>query len=450
MFDEILTILTKLRSTNGRLEKESILRTINSPSVEQAFKMVVAYTYNPYHNFYVRKFKQPEKTTGMASFDHMITHLDNLRNRTLTGNAAITATEDLAVGVGFAGTVILRHILEGDLDCGCGISTFNKIWPGLVPTFELQQCHTYDEKTSHRVKWDEKKYWAQLKYDAARVAIIVDIMTDSVSYRTRNGLTYQIEDTSLDRIFLEAAKALNRPSLVFDGELYQVNTSTGKPEPRTISNGIATKLIRGTASLAHSQNIGMSLWDVVPAEMFAKGKCTTPYSKRFELIEQMFETCERVKPAENTVVSSEDEALALAAKYMKAGEEGIILKDPDGIWEAKRSYSTLKIKAVREADLEIIGFEEGEGKYAGNLGALICSSACGRVSVNVGTGISDIDREIIWTRRAKLKGTIVTIRYNELIKGRDSDTYSLFLPRLVEQRPDKDVADDLKKIKAGT
>ena len=275
-------------------------------------------------------------------------------------------------------------------------------------------------------------------------------MTDSVSYRTRNGLTYQIEDSELDRIFLDAAKALNRPTLVFDGELYQVNESTGKPEPRTVSNGIATKLIRGTASLAHSQNIGMSLWDVVPAEMFANGKCTTPYSKRFELIEQMFGNGLRVKPAENTVVSSEDEALALAAKYMKAGEEGIILKDPDGIWEAKRSYATLKIKAVREADLEIIGFEEGEGKYAGNLGALICSSSCGQVLVNVGTGISDIDREIIWNRRAKLKGTIVTIRYNELIKGRDSDTYSLFLPRLVEQRPDKDAADDLKKIKAGT
>ena len=450
MFDEILTILTKLRSTTGRLEKESILRTINSPSVEHAFKQVVVYTYNPYFNFYVRKFEQPEKTTGTASFDDMIAHLDNLRNRMITGNAAIEATKDIAIGIGFAGTTILRHILEGDLDCGCGISTFNKIWPGLVPTFELQQCHTYDEKTSHRVKWGEKKYMAQLKYDAARVAIIVDITTDSVSYRTRNGLSYQIEDAALDRIFLDAAKALDRPALVFDGELYQINASTGKPESRTVSNGIATKLIRGTASLAHSQNIGMSLWDVVPAEMFAKGKCTTPYSKRFELIEQIFENGTRVKPAENTEVSSEDETLALAAKYMKAGEEGIILKDPDGIWEAKRSYATLKIKAVREADLEIIGFEEGEGKYAGNLGALICSSACGRVLVNVGTGISDIDREIIWTRRAKLKGTIVTIRYNELIKGRDSDTYSLFLPRLVEQRPDKDVADDLKKIKAGT
>ena len=448
MFDEILAILTKLRSTSGRLEKEAILRNISS--LERTFKQVVSYTYNPYHNFYVRKFKQPEKTTGTASFNDMIAHLDNLRNRMITGNAAIEATEDLAAGLGFAGTTVLRHILEGDLDCGCGVSTFNKIWPGLVPTFELQQCHTYDEKTSHRVKWGKKSYWAQLKYDAARVAIIVDITTDSVSYRTRNGLTYQIEDAELDRIFLEAAKALNRPALVFDGELYQINKSTGKPEPRTVSNGVATKLIRGTASLAHSQNIGMSLWDVVPAEMFANGKCTTPYSKRFELIEQMFKNGSRVKPAENTVVSSEDEALALAAKYMKAGEEGIILKDPDGIWEAKRSYATLKIKAVREADLEIIGFEEGEGKYAGNLGALICSSSCGQVLVNVGTGISDIDRQAIWARRAKLKGTIVTIRYNELIKGRDSDTYSLFLPRLVEQRPDKDVADDLKKIKAGT
>ena len=45
-------------------------------------------------------------------------------------------------------------------------------------------------------------------------------------------------------------------------------------------------------------------------------------------------------------------------------------------------------------------------------------------------------------------GGIVTVRYNELISSDSKDTYSLFLPRIIEFRLDKDDADSLETIKA--
>ena len=43
-------------------------------------------------------------------------------------------------------------------------------------------------------------------------------------------------------------------------------------------------------------------------------------------------------------------------------------------------------------------------------------------------------------------GKIITVKYNEKITKKDSDEISLFLPRFVEVRADKDVADNLDRI----
>jgi hypothetical protein len=43
-------------------------------------------------------------------------------------------------------------------------------------------------------------------------------------------------------------------------------------------------------------------------------------------------------------------------------------------------------------------------------------------------------------------GSIVEVKYNAVIESETKDKKSLFLPRFVTKRHDKDVADTLKKI----
>jgi hypothetical protein len=69
--------------------------------------------------------------------------------------------------------------------------------------------------------------------------------------------------------------------------------------------------------------------------------------------------------------------------------------------------------------------------------------------VNI-SGFPDDLRKLITETQAELKGTIVSILYNERIKSKDknrANVDSLFLPRYAEFRSDKTVADHSKDIK---
>jgi ATP-dependent DNA ligase len=77
------------------------------------------------------------------------------------------------------------------------------------------------------------------------------------------------------------------------------------------------------------------------------------------------------------------------------------------------------------------------------LGALELESEDGRVKVSVGSGFTDDDRMSI---TESIIGSIITVQYNQLIENKNGGI-SLYLPRFVEIRDDKEVADTLDKIK---
>ena len=117
------------------------------------------------------------------------------------------------------------------------------------------------------------------------------------------------------------------------------------------------------------------------------------------------------------------------------------------VWEGKRSKNCVKFKIVIENTLKIVGYQEGTGKYAGLLGALLCESSDGKVQVKIGSGLSDEVREKLWKEQDSYLGKYVEISSNGLIKATDG-TYSLFLPRFAGYRFDKTEADDFEMIKA--
>jgi DNA ligase-1 len=117
---------------------------------------------------------------------------------------------------------------------------------------------------------------------------------------------------------------------------------------------------------------------------------------------------------------------------LAAGYEGIMIKDPDAPYETKRTSAWLKIKPVITVDLVIIGMEEGTGKYAGMLGALVCEGedAGKKIRTNVGSGITDEQRKEMWEKREELIGEIVEIKADTITKDRtDDEFFSLRFPR---------------------
>jgi DNA ligase-1 len=114
----------------------------------------------------------------------------------------------------------------------------------------------------------------------------------------------------------------------------------------------------------------------------------------------------------------------------------------NGNWEDKRSKTQIKYKGELECDLKIVGIQEGQGKYAGMLGAILCESSDGLIKVSVGSGFTDDQRK----RRDVIVGKVAAVKYNARIVNRDGE-HSLFLPVLIEIRDDKTEADHSKDVK---
>jgi ATP-dependent DNA ligase len=111
----------------------------------------------------------------------------------------------------------------------------------------------------------------------------------------------------------------------------------------------------------------------------------------------------------------------------------------------------MKAKLVFEADYEIEGAYEGEGKYTGMLGGFNMKTSDGLIKFNVGSGFSDLQRYQMWQALLEngmdfYNGTIAAIEGNDIITSKGKDTESVFLPIFIELRADKTVADSRERV----
>jgi DNA ligase-1 len=144
-------------------------------------------------------------------------------------------------------------------------------------------------------------------------------------------------------------------------------------------------------------------------------------------------------------VNDTSEVIEIYKKIVTGGGEGVICKD-NGIYQCSRSKSWVKFKEVNDCDLEIIGWYPGEGKRDGYIGGFICSSSCGKLNVNVGSGFSDTFIKSTQGIEDSFIGKILKVEYNVRISDKNGKE-SLFLPRMKEVRPDKFTANSIDEIK---
>lgn len=90
------------------------------------------------------------------------------------------------------------------------------------------------------------------------------------------------------------------------------------------------------------------------------------------------------------------------------GGEGIILKNELSLYEpGKRNSNLIKKKLLWSGELLAVGVEEGEGKYAGTTGKLICQRKSGKIIAV--SGMTDYQRHNWWTNPSEIVGKIVEV-----------------------------------------
>lgn len=119
-------------------------------------------------------------------------------------------------------------------------------------------------------------------------------------------------------------------------------------------------------------------------------------------------------------------------KQIVQQHEGIMINISDAPYEAKRTKNLLKVKAMQDCDLKIVGFEEGTGKNKGTLGAVIVDYK--GFKVKVGSGFTDEDRRYFWENRDQLLGRVITVQYFEETTNKKDNSLSLRFPVFVDLR----------------
>ena len=149
---------------------------------------------------------------------------------------------------------------------------------------------------------------------------------------------------------------------------------------------------------------------------------------------EQFEKCIRLVDYETIDFDTEDGQSKFAKmnnEALEKGYEGLMIKPMNDYYECKRSHAWLKIKPFIEVSLKIDQVHEGTGRHSGKLGSFtVKGKDDGKYfSLNVGSGLSDQQREEFWQHKDSLIGKIIEIRADAITKSIDSESYSLRFPR---------------------
>ena len=452
---KVQTILEKLENTNSQKEKIEILKTMNEVQ-KRWFKMC----YNSLITFGVKKI--PEYTSESNSLDTM-SIMDILEKefvtREITGNAAIERLRDILSNA--EEPEVIERLIKRDARCSVNSTLLNKVFPNLIPEIPCMLAQPMNEKTLKNIKFPA---FSQLKADGMRC--IAFITSNNVRMFSRNGteiICEPLKNTLMTIGQIEENLLSDNVTLMLDGEL--ICYKDNKLLDRKTSNGICNKVLKGTASENELNLIQMQLWDIVRVDSNTFSPLEDKsYEKRLEDLYSILNTnsCSKLEVIPTEVVNSMEEALEHFQKMLSQGLEGTILKNQDAKWSNTRSKDLVKLKEENTIDLLVVDIEEGSGDFEGGLGAIICETSDKKLRVRVGTGFSFEDRGFVNDLSNGKKvvkqiksleevsknylGKIVEVKYNQIIKSKGKDEMSLFLPRLVCVRNDKDTANSIDEI----
>lgn len=424
-------IIKNLEADNSRLAKEAIIVEQAELANDQFFNGVKL-ALDPLITFGVKKVLEKKDNGGDGlKLETFAKVAEALANRQLTGNLATTTVNDLMrKATQDEWNHWYRRILIKDLRCGVSEKTINTAVKKAnklqyeVPVFTCQLAH---DSANHEKKVTGQKL-VEVKLDGVRVLTVVH-PNGKVDQYSRNGK----ELVNFDAIKQQISKhafTFGQP-VVLDGEVMSSSFQDLMKQVHRKENVSADDAV-------------LHLFDILTLNEFLKGQGQHRQIDRSVSLDAWYNEFKDHLP-NISVVGRElidldtDEGQTqfkeLNQRAIDGGYEGIMIKDPQAVYECKRTTSWLKLKPFIEVTLEVVDVEEGTGRNEGRLGAFICKGEDdGRtISVNCGSGFSDSDRDLYWSERGKVVGRLVEIRADAITQNQDQ-TYSLRFPRFLRFR----------------
>ena len=432
MPDPCYAVISSLEDHPSRLNKEAIILA-QAESGNDEFFQGCRLALDPMITFGLKQIPEKQDADGPGlPWDNFIINIGGFIDRTITGNSARdTVAQLMSQATQREWNGWYRRILIKDLRCGVSEKTINKVVEKkyasyAVPVFGCQLAH---DSANHESKVSGKKL-IEVKLDGVRVITIVRC-SGRVDMLSRNGKELVNFPHIVKQFELLTTIGCFSEDMVFDGEVMSSSFQDLMKQVHRKSD-------------VQSADAVLNVFDILTLAEFEAGYSDTIQLRRSELLENWYEyygaQCPNVTVVGQELVDLDTTAgqkryKEINAKAIEGGYEGIMIKDPAAAYECKRSVAWLKLKPFIEVSLNVQAIEEGTGRNVGRLGALVCSgSDDGRdITVNVGSGFSDADRDQFYHNRSNIIGQVVEVRADAITQNQDG-TYSLRFPRFLRFR----------------
>ena len=426
------SIIQELESNNSRLFKEDVIkREAEANNIEffEGCKLAL----DPLVSFGVKQVPEATADGEGLTWPAFKELTRKLINRSLTGHAArdaIIHCKDMATVDQW--NMFYRRILIKDLRCGVSEKTINNVVKKVnkdftIPVFKCMLAH---DSANHEKKLVGEKL-LDYKLDGVRVLAVYDVDSDSVTMYSRNGKQFH-NFGHIEKEIVDTLASKFTESMVLDGEMVSSSFQALMKQVHRKDNVEAT-------------DAKFALFDVLTLKELKQGESKLGCWDRHQQLQDLLADAKQdsnmfvVDKVECDFDTEEGQKIfkEYNATAIEKGFEGIMIKDRNAPYESKRSHYMLKAKPFIEVSLEVVATEEGTGRNEGKLGALICEGTDdGKfIKVNVGSGLTDDNRDEFWASKEKLIGQIVEVRADAITKNQDADNeWSLRFPRFLRFR----------------
>ena len=309
-------------------------------------------------------------------------------------------------------------LLSKTLRLGVTSKTVNKVIPGLIPEWEVQQAYPIDKYPVA----GGTEFWLTQKLNGVRATFYNGklIARSGVPYKGLDHLISEIEHSPMGAYVLDGELTLKDKGSLSDNEAFRVATGILNSDD-----------VNKTA-------ICYTVFDIIPPEDFDSDKPEVVYSERRKLLDifSKFVKGDRALRILPVLYQGDNQSKIdeLLEQMVAEDKEGLML-NIDVPYKRTRHKGILKIKRFYTMDLRITGYEEGTGRLEGTLGALVLEYKGN--SVKVGSGFTDEQRTELWNNREDIIGSICEVKYKEISSDKNTGLESLQFPVFVQMRFDK-------------
>lgn len=408
--------VNEITSTNGRIEKENILK---SWSDDQGIKDIIYFVFNPYivTGMSKKKFNKKVPTTTYCSANSIEEVMDYLKVHNTGSDKDIEWIQNF-VAANHEYTYLIYQIVCKDLTIGLQPKTLNKIFgKGFIPTFEVQLAEKYFDNPEKYLP-EGTRYMISEKLDGVRDAIVFE--NGYPHFFSRTGREFE----GLVDITEEALKL--DPNYVYDGE-FLANVEGD-------SKDVYRQTVSITGADGEKKGIIFNAFDMVPKEDFMNGYSPIPASERKAKLKTIIDNnnFKWIKNVETLYEGTDQNKITEWLNWAhKNNKEGIMINLADKGYECKRTRNLLKVKTFNECEAYVIDLEEGTGRNEGRLGKIVVQVKDKEGKLHIvrsGSGFEDWERDEYWKHPEKIMNKVVELQYFEITNNKDDDSISLRFP----------------------